>query len=107
MNSEPHRFGPAARLLTRAGQAAVVVSVRLRGGVPEVATCDDVRRSKRKLREVSRAVHEELVGMEESLRRTTPDQALTPVAERFPGGWREVEPLVLAASRKQAAEARQ
>lgn len=102
----PH-FGPAARLFIRAAQTVVVAGVRLRGGLPIVATCADVRRSRRKLREVARAVHDELVGMEESHRRIYGSASgLTPVAERFPGGWRDVEPLVLEACARAAPDDR-
>lgn len=64
-HDQPPHFGPVARLFIRAAQAVVVANVRLRGGVPEAATCADVRQSNRKLREVAKA-----------------------------GGWRDVEPLV-------------
>lgn len=99
MPDEPQpRFGPAAQLLIRAAQTAMVANVRLRGGIPEVATCSDIQRSRSKLREVARALHEELVGMEESLRRVSgSDEGIAAVAARFPGGWRELEPLVLDA----------
>jgi hypothetical protein len=93
---QPPRFGPVARAYLRAGQTAMLAFERLRGGPPEVATCADVRRSNRKLKEVARAVYNELVGMEESHRRIYGSaEGLTPVALRFPRGWREVEPLVL------------
>ena len=69
-----------------------------RGGPPEAATCADVQASRRKLKEVAQAVYNELVGMEESYRRIHGSaDGLTPVAERFPRGWQEVEPLVLEA----------
>ena len=59
------------------------------------------------IREVARAVYDELVGMEESLCRTRgSDQGITPVAERFPGGSREVEPLVLEACASAKADDR-
>ena len=44
---------------------------------------------------VARAVYEELVGMEESEHRIHGEFEFTRlVAERFPGGYKEVEPLV-------------
>jgi hypothetical protein len=104
---EPPQFSPVARLYMRAAQTAMLSYERLRGGPPEVATCADVRRSKRKLREVARAVYDELLGMEESLRRVNgSDEGITPVAKRFPGGWREVEPLVLEACKRVGSDDR-
>ena len=107
MGGESPRFGPAARLFMRAARAVVVANVRLRGGIPEVATCADVQRSKRKRREVAKAVHDELVGREDSMRRLRSWNAgMTPVAARFPGGWRDVEPLVLEACESSGCEER-
>lgn len=75
-NEELPRSGPASRLVIR---VARVAGVRLRGGIPEVATCADVQRNRRKLREVARAVHQELVGMEESIRRVNgSDEGILP-----------------------------
>jgi hypothetical protein len=63
--------------------------------MPETATCNDVLRSCRKREMVARAVYEEIVGMEESERRIRGRLKFTsPVEERFPGGYKEVEPLV-------------
>jgi len=79
-------------------KTAMLAFERLRGGPPETATCADVQRSHRKLKEVARAVHTELVSIDESRRRIYgPAQGLTPVTERLPRGWQEVEPLVLEA----------
>jgi hypothetical protein len=89
------RFGPVAQMYMRGAKTAILTYERWRGGPPEGATCADVEQSRRKLNEVARAVHEELVGMEASHRRIHGSaEGLTPVAERLPGGWRELEPLV-------------
>ncbi len=64
-------------------------------GMPETATCQDVLQDHRKRKMVAKAVYEELIGMEESERRIHGDLLLwRTVAERFPGGHEEVEPLV-------------
>jgi hypothetical protein len=92
------QFGPAARVFMRAGMKVMLVRERLRGGPPEGATCADVQRSRRKLREVARAIYEELRAMEESHARIHGTrEGVTPVAERFRAGWRDIEPLVLEA----------
>jgi hypothetical protein len=94
---QPPRFGRTARILMRAGQTAVLAWERRRGGSPQRATCAEVQRSTRRLREVARAIHDELVGMEDSFRRVGCERELTAVAERFPRGARDIEALVLEA----------
>jgi hypothetical protein len=68
--------------------------------MPETATREDVLRSPAKRRMVAKAVYEELVGMQESERRIHggPGSAMR-VEDRFPGGYKEVEPLVEQAAR--------
>jgi hypothetical protein len=74
-------------------------------GMPETATCDDVLRSHRKREMVARAVYEELEGMEESERRIHGSlESTRRVAERFPGGYKEVEPLVEEACSESGAK---
>ena len=73
--------------------------------MPETATCADVLRSRSKRAMVARAVYEELVGMEESERRIHGSSASTrSVAERFPGGYKEVKPLVEEACSESGAK---
>jgi hypothetical protein len=91
------------RLALRVSQAVILLRVQALG-MPETATCDDVLRSHRKREMVARAVYEELVGMEESERRIHGCQFTTPVAERFPGGYKEVEPLVEEACSESGAK---
>lgn len=67
--------------------------------MPETATRKDVLSSRSKRAMVARAVYEELVGMEESERRIHGGLHGTPVAVRFPGGYREIEPLVVDVSK--------
>jgi hypothetical protein len=74
------------------------------GGQPETATSAEVLRDPRKLQVVAKRVHDELVGLEESQRRVDPLRKLTPVAERFPGGYRELEAHVLASCRDSPGE---
>jgi hypothetical protein len=82
------------RLATRASQAFILWRAQT-VGMPETATCADVVQNPRKREMVAKAVYEELVGMEESERRIHGDLACNrPVAERFPRGYKEVEPLV-------------
>jgi hypothetical protein len=85
------------RVVIWVSKSAVLLMVSFRG-MPETFTCGDVLESNRKLRLVARAVYEELVGLEESQRRIHGDgPAIGSVADRFPRGAREVEPLVRAA----------
>ena len=86
----------------RTSQAFILVRIQTIG-MPETATCADVLRSPRKREMVAKAVYEELVGLEESERRIDGGLEFTrPVAERFPGGYKEVEPLVEEACRSES-----
>jgi hypothetical protein len=91
------------RLATRTSQAFILWRVQT-VGMPETATCADVLRKPRKREMVAKAVYEELIGMEESELRIDGCLKFTrPVAERFPGGYKEVEPLVEEACRSESS----
>jgi hypothetical protein len=71
------------------------------GVQPEATTSAEVLEDPRKLRAVARAIYDELVGLEESWRNISgPERKMTPVKQRFPGGYNEVEPHVLATCRR-------
>jgi hypothetical protein len=90
------------RIVIWGSKSAVRLAVTLRG-MPETFTCLDVLQSDRKLRLVAQAVYDELVGLEESLRRIDGDgAAIGSVAGRFPRGATEVEPVVRAACERAA-----
>jgi hypothetical protein len=91
------------RLATRTSQALILGRIRA-VGMPETATCAEVLRSHGKRKMVAKAVYEELVGMDESARRIHGHLNTRPVTERFPGGYREVEPLVEAVCREPDAK---
>jgi hypothetical protein len=90
---------PLARAATRATQAVILARVRT-VGMAETATREDVLRSPAKRRMVAKLVYEKLVGNQESQRRIQngKDHARR-VEDRFPGGYKEIEPLVEEAAR--------
>jgi len=89
------------RLATRTSQAFILWRIQT-VGMPETAPCADVLRNHRKRAMVAKAVYEELIGMEESELRIEGCLRCRPVAERFPGGYKEVEPLVEDACRSES-----
>lgn len=81
-------------MATRTSRAFVLWRIQT-VGMPETATCADVLGNPRKREMVAKAVYEELAGIEEPQRRIHGNPASSrAVAARFPGGYREVEPLV-------------
>ena len=90
---------PLARLAQRASQAVILARVRA-VGMPETATAEDVLRSPLKRRMVAKAVYDKLVGIQESQRRIHGKDVGSRVEERFPGGYREIEPIVEDAGRE-------
>jgi hypothetical protein len=70
------------------------------GVQPEAAPGAEVLQEPKKLRAVARRVYDELVGLEEAQRKIHgPAMKMTPVTQRFPGGYREVESQVRAMCR--------
>jgi hypothetical protein len=86
---------PLVRGVSRASQPALILARVRAVGMPEMATREDVLRSPAKRKMVAKAVYDELVGMQESECRIHGGKGHTrPVEDHFPGGYKEVEPLV-------------
>ena len=79
----------------------------MRSRVPQAWACQEVLADPHKLEQLSAAVLDELVGMEESQRKMGRDvRGVLVVSERYPGGVQQVSPLIYEACGQAASKDR-